>query len=413
MLGRPIAISLSPNTRAKDILLAVKLFFSPWKFFHGNGVKLLEQWFRQFFSVSHAISFSSGRAAEYAILKALDIGEGDEVLLQAYTCVVVPNAIIWTGAMPVYVDCTDLYTIDCADLESKITKKTKAILVQHTFGIPAEMGKILEIAKKYKLRVIEDCAHTIGGTYNKKRLGQFADAAFFSFGRDKAFSSVFGGMAITNIEAVGKKLRAFQRQQRNPSYAWVTQQLFHPIAFTFILPLYHFFGFGKLLLVLLQKIHTLSFPISISEKEAERKALSVKKLPNALAELALLQLKQIRAYNDKREKIAAYYMQELSGEDMLIPYKKNIPYLRFPVMTADKEKILTFMKKHNVYLGDWYSSPIDPRGVNFKKVFYQRGTCPNAERLARITINFPTYPLLNHEDLRKVIELCKRYYVTR
>src|SRR3989442_466998 len=99
-MRKPIAIALSPNTQKEDVLLAMHLLFTPWRYIHGNGTKELERWFRNFFKVSHAISFDSGRSSMYAILHCLDIGQGDEIMLQAFTCVVVPNAIIATGAKP-------------------------------------------------------------------------------------------------------------------------------------------------------------------------------------------------------------------------------------------------------------------------------------------------------------------------
>ncbi|HSX40366.1 MAG TPA: aminotransferase class I/II-fold pyridoxal phosphate-dependent enzyme, partial [Candidatus Saccharimonadales bacterium] len=229
-MGRPIAISLSPNTQTSDILLALKTLLAPWNYYKGNYATALEQWFVKNFKVASAVSFNSGRSSLFAILKALDIQKGDEILMQTFTCVAVPNAIIWAGAKPVYVDIDKTLTMDAKDLERKITAKTKAILVQHTFGIPSNMDEIRTLARKNKLIVIEDCAHTIGAVYNGKKLGTLSDVAFFSLGRDKAFSSVFGGMAITNNRTLGNKLKSIQKKKNNPNVFWVFQQLLHPVA---------------------------------------------------------------------------------------------------------------------------------------------------------------------------------------
>src|SRR3989344_8387520 len=113
---RPIAISLSPNLEKKDILLALRLIFSPHKFFSGDSIKFLVLWFRRFFNVLFAISFVSARGALYAILKAKKIGSGDEVLLAAFTCVAVPNAVLATGAIPVYVDISNDLNINLEDI---------------------------------------------------------------------------------------------------------------------------------------------------------------------------------------------------------------------------------------------------------------------------------------------------------
>lgn len=400
---RPLAISLAPNLEGKDALLALRLLFSPWTFFNGKYLKLLEQWFRQYFRVSHAITFNSGRGGLFGILKALDVSKGDEVILQAFTCVAVPNAIIALGARPVYADVDGQLTIDVKDLEEKITKKTKAIIVQHTFGIPAKLRGIKKIARKHKLFIIEDCVHAIG-------LGIVGDAAFFSFGRDKAVSSVFGGIAITNNQTFGKRLREFQRTLSYPSFFWTVQQLFHPIFFFFlILPLYNFFSLGKILLVLFQKIQLLSMPVSLGEKQGKTESILVKKLPNALACLALFQLKRIKEFNQKREIISKKYIQELGQSSFVLPYKKVIPFLRFPVLVDKRDQLLTSLKQHGVYLGKWYAEVIDPKGTNLKAVFYQRGSCPKAEFFAKKIINLPTYPTVSESDVQKVIRLLKQY----
>lgn len=404
---RPIAVSLSPNLEAKDASFALELLFSPWKFFRGDCVRLLEQWFRQCFSVSSAVAFNSGRGALFGILKALHIGVGDEVLLQAFTCVAVPNVVIATGAKPVYVDINDSLTIDVKDLEEKITKKTKAIIVQHTFGIPAKLEKIKKIAKKHKLFLVEDCAHAI-------TLGTVGDAAFFSFGRDKAVSSVFGGIAITNNQVLGKKLREFQRKLEHPSFFWIMQQLFHPVAFFFlILPLYNFFSLGKISLVIFQKLHFLSLPVSSAEKQGKNESILIKKLPNALACLALLQLKRIKEFNQKRETISKMYMEELKQPPFIVSYTKPIPFLRFPVLVDKRDQLLNFLKQRGVYLGKWYSEVIDPKGVDFNSIFYQRGSCPKAEFFAKKIINLPTYPTMTKSDVKKVIGLLKEYAQNR
>lgn len=400
---RPLAISLAPNLERKDALLSLRLLFSPWAFFNGKYVKLLEQWFRQFFGVSHAISFNSGRGALFGILKVLDIGNGDEVVLQAFTCVAVPNAIISAGAKPVYADVDEQLTIDVKDLEEKISKKTKAIIVQHTFGIPAKLEKIKKIAKKHKLFLVEDCAHTI-------TLGTVGDAAFFSFGRDKAVSSVFGGIAITNNQVLGPKLREFQRKLEYPPVFWTAQQLFHPIFFFFlILPLYNFFSLGKVFLVLLQKIHLFSLPVSSAEKQGKAESVLVKKLPNVLACLVLFQLKRIKEFNQRRKAISKMYVEEVSKSFFTVPYKKTIPFLRFPVLVDKRDQLLNFLKQHGVYLGKWYAEVIDPKGTNLKAVFYQRGACPKAEFFAKKIVNLPTYPTMTKLDVKKVIQLLKQY----
>lgn len=404
-----IAISLSPNTQKDDVLLALKLLFSPWRFFRAESIRLLEQWFRQYFDVPYAVSFNSGRSALYAILKTIGVSTNDEVIIQSFTCVAVPNSIIWTGATPVYTDVSPSLTMDKDSLKKKMTKKTKAIIIQHTFGIPADITTIIDIAKERKLFVIEDCAHAIGIDYKNRQLGLFGDASFFSFGRDKAFSSVFGGMVITKSRSFGKKLRVFQKHLREPGVVWTMRQIFHPLAFFFILPLFDFFSLGKILLVVLQKLRFLSFPVSYHEKVGESKPTFVVKLSEPLACLALQQVRKIKEFNKHRMDISTYYLNHLKNYAFDIPCKEPIPFLRFPILTEDRDQVLDFFKKNKVYLGTWYSNIIDPKGVDFAKINYERASCSKASYYASRIINLPTYPAMTMDDAKKVVDLLKAY----
>lgn len=413
---RPIAISLSPNAQGKDIRLALSKIFFPWNYFRGNHVKLLEQWFRQYFNASFAVSFVSGRGAFLAILKALDIKEKDEVIIQSFTCVVVPSVIIGIGARPIYIDIDNSLTMDVTDLERKITDRTKAIVIQHTFGISSNVETISKIAKKYKIPLIEDCAHTIGATYKNlpsskagKKLGSLGLASFFSFGRDKAFSSVFGGIALTDSDSLGKKIRVFQKKQKNPSFFWVFQQLLHPIAFYFILPVYNFFYLGKVILVFLQRLRLLSFPVESKEKQGKISQDSIRKLPSVLACLALFQLKRLNEFNKKREEISKIYIKEITNKNIDFPSKEIIPFLRFPLLINNRDEVLDKFKKKGIYLGQWYSNIIDPKGSELRKVYYQRGSCPNAELIAKKIINLPTYINLKGKDIKKIVKLLSKY----
>lgn len=403
-MKRPIAISLAPNLEGIDVLLALKLLFSPFSWFNGGHVKAFEQWFREYFEVFYAVSFASARGALIGVLKSAGIQQGDEVILQAFTCVAVPNAAIAVGGKPVYVDIDSAFTLDVEDFERKITKKTKAIIVQHTFGIAADMKKIRFIAKKHNLFVIEDCAHVIGGMYEGKKLGTLGDAAIFSFGRDKAFSSVFGGVAITNKEELGKKIRQFQKTQDYPSIFWIFQQLFHPVAFFLILPLYNFFSIGKILLLVLQKVRLLSFPVLPLEKQGKTDEQCLKKMPNPLAKLAFFQLKKIEVFNKKRKELAKIYAEILGGR-----YIDGTVYLRYPFLVEKRDSLFEALKKKGVYIGKWYSEVVDPKGTNFANIFYQKGSCLNAERLAKKVINLPTYPTMTRDDAKKTALLIKQY----
>lgn len=408
-MKRVIAIGLAPNIQKDDALESLRLLFSPWRYLHGKAIRQLEHFFEQYFSVPQAISFISARAALYAIFKNLEIGRGDEVLLQAFTCVAVPNAIIATGAKPIYVDINERLNIDISDLERKISSKTKAILVQHTFGIPADMDAITKIAKKHNLYIVEDVAHTIGGEYNGKKLGTFGVASVFSFGRDKAFSSVFGGIAISRDETFGQILRTYQKQRDYPSVGWIISQLFYPVISYIILRLYYVFSLGKALHFALRKVQFFSLPVSFSEKKGIFTPLQVQRIPNALAQLACIQVRKLEKYNMRRKEFSGMYDQFLKNLEIDTINVGSEPLLRYPLLAGDKKDMQLFFAKRGVYVGDWYNQAIDPLGVEMAKVYYKKGSCPHAEETAQHSINLPTYPTMTEADVKKVMTILKQY----
>ncbi|MBI1919255.1 aminotransferase class I/II-fold pyridoxal phosphate-dependent enzyme [Candidatus Microgenomates bacterium] len=400
-----IAISLSPNTQKKDYMTALAQLFSPWSYIHGQYVKKVEQWFQKYFNARFAISFDSGRSAQYAILSALGIGKGDEVLVQAFTCVAVPNSVLWTGAKPIYVDIEkNSYNMSPEDLVKKINKNSKAIIIQHTFGQAAKIKEICQIAKKHKLVLIEDCAHGMGASVNSQKLGTFGEVAFFSFGRDKVVSSVFGGMVVTRDKRIGERVKEFQKNLAYPSVFWIVQQLLHPIFFSIILPTYNFFNLGKVILKVSQALHLLGKPVAEMEKKGQRPKFYPRKLPNSLARLALVQLGRLESFNKKRKVIAAVYAKELS-----IKIKDQDIHVRFPLLVNRRDELLKSAKSRGILLGDWYSHVVDPKGVDLTKIGYAFGSCPMAEQSATKIINLPTYPRMSVNDVRKVVRIVKDY----
>ena len=265
---KPISISLSPNVERDDLRLAFKLIFQPWKLKKGKGIEELENQFKDYLGVKYAFSFNSGRSSLLAILKSLGVGSEKEVLLQAFTCNAAVNPIIWAGSNPVYVDCNeDDFNIDIEDLKKKITPRSRIVIVQHTFGLPANISEVLGVCRQNDLILIEDCAHSLGAKYKNKKIGTFGKAAFFSFSRDKIISSVYGGMAVTNDDNLADKLRQIQKEFKYPSFCWILQQLRHPLFIQFkVLPFYDFLRIGKIVLILSQKLHILSKAVHWKEK---------------------------------------------------------------------------------------------------------------------------------------------------
>ena len=409
LFKRPIAISLAPNMERDDGLLAFKTLFLFWKWKGGKNIKSLENWFAVRFKKYSVYSFNSGRSAMYTILKSFGIGIGDEVLVQAFTCIAAIAPILWLGAKPVFVDIDKNFNIDYKKLEQKINSKTKAVIVQHTFGFPANIEKIKKIARRHKLFFLEDCAHVLGAKYKKSYLGSFADAAFFSFGRDKILSSVFGGVALikSSLMKKNRKMQKIYRSLSFPDNFWIFQQLFHLVSFTIILPFYQTLNIGKLLLVIFQKMKLLSFPILQEEYSGKKPAIFPKKYPNALAVLLLNQMRKLSAFSAKRQLIVQIYDEKFDRFGAF--YDKNKLLLRYPFLSDRAEEICRVGKKRGFLLGRWYANIVDPKGVSLNNVGYVSGSCPAAENISKRIINLPTYPTLKKNEAEMIADFVKEY----
>jgi perosamine synthetase len=414
-MKRPIAISLSPNVQKDDIILALKLVLSPIRWFDIGETKKLEKAVAYRLGKGYkSIALNSGRSALYVLLKSLGLKYADEVAVQALTCVAVPNAVVWLNAKPVYVDVDETFNMDPVDLGRKISRKTRAVIIQHSFGTPANVDAIKKVIKGRKIVLIEDCAVSIGATYKGKEVGSLGDASFFSFGRDKVISGVFGSVLTTKSERIYKACLTERDKLSFPSPLWTIQQLIHPLAFSIILPLYNVgykkFTVGKILLFTLQKLGILSRAI-YSEEVANRKpGVFPTKLPGSLAALALNQLNKLEKFNEHRKNITMLYFNRLK-QLKTIKLPKNVPgsvWLRPTIITENANNLLQFAKTRGVLLGDWYRQIVFET-VSLAAVGYRKGDCVNAEKLVGKMVNLPTYPTLSKKQAEKVVEIIKQW----
>ncbi len=413
-----ITISLSPNTERDDILLALNLIIKPWLWklkSKKTGDGILEKEFKRYLNIKYAFAFNSGRSGLLAILDSLNLDPKDEVLIQAFTCNAVPNPILWKNLAPVYVDCDEeTLNMSAEDLEKKITSKSRAVIIQHTFGLPAEIDKIIEICRRNNLILIEDCAHSLGAEYKDSKVGTFGDAAFFSFGRDKIISSIYGGMVVTNNLKLAEKIEIFQRNCAFPSSFWIFQQLLHPIVINcLVLPLYGFFGLGKYFLLFLQKIKILSKAVQKKEKQGKRPIYFPLKMPMALEILALNQFKKLNKFLAHQKKIAGLYEKNLQDSMFILPRETvGRVYMRYSVLLKkyDTSIFLRLARKQGILLDDgWRKTSIVPMDTNQHKMGYILNSCPRAEKIAQSIINLPTHINISTRKAQKIINLLKNY----
>lgn len=180
-------------------------------------VYTFEQEFASYVGTNYAVATNSGTASLLIGLLALGIGQGDEVLVPGYTYVASISSIIHARATPVLVEIDQSLTIDVADLEAKITHKTKAILVVHMLGNPADMDSIMKIAKKYNLKIIEDACQAAGATYKGKKVGSIGDVGAFSLNRYKNIVAGDGGIIVTKDKELYERLFAIHDQGHTPN----------------------------------------------------------------------------------------------------------------------------------------------------------------------------------------------------
>jgi len=408
-----IFTSLSPNVQKDDLKLALKTLCAPASWQSGETTAELEAAFRRFLKVSSAFSFVSGRTALFAILKSLEIKAGDEVLVQAYTCVAAVAPILWCKARPIYVDCENDFNLSPEDLRKKITPRCKAVIVQHTFGQPAQLEKIISLAIKHNLFLIEDGAHSLGSFYQGRKIGTFGIASFWSFGRDKILSSTFGGMITTDDGGLAQKISVLKSSFPYPSKLWIFCQLLHPLVLWLAKKTYAFFALGKIILALAKKLKIISLAVEAGEKTGEPPSFAMHKMPNALAILALNQFKKLDQFNQHRKKIACFYQENLKKESAFtLPppnEKAQSVYLRYTILSPQAPRIIREASQKGLELGNWYNAPIAPSGVNYAKVGYAAGSCPRAESLSRQSVNLPTHIQITEKDEQRIVDFIKKY----
>ncbi len=417
MKNKRFSISLIPNLTFKDVLISLKYLLIPWFWIYcrtGSYQKQAEDLLKNKLGLKYLFLVDKGRSALHLALKALDIKKGDEVIIQAFTCVVVPNAILSRGAIPIYAD-IDPETLNpgVEQIEKKITPKTKAILVQHTFGYAPKIQAIQKLAQKHHLWLIEDCAHCLGAKQGQVYLGHFGDIVIYSFGRDKVISCVNGGAVASNHLKLGRKLSQLMLDVSKPSYIFLLRSLLHSVCFYMALPWYGTrFKIGEGFILFLQKMALLEKVYTPCERQGSDKPPLPKKLANSLAEILVHQLSLLDDFNEHRVKLAKLYYRELNdvAEIKHPPMDPRHIYFRYTIQVEDPQKLVNFVKLRGIYLGRWYKRVIVPLETDLETVKYAEGSCPCAEQVAKKVVNLPNHFHVKFKEARVLCEIIKDYY---
>lgn len=407
-LGRYVRQVCGGTTTGRDVLLAWQYLFSR-QLCEGSSISLYERAFAEYVGTRYACSFGAGRVALYAILQSLGVKDGDEVILPGYTCVVVPQAIRYCGANPVYADIsTSTYNVTLAEVERKLTSRSRVVIVQHTYGIPADILEIVDWAHSKGLQVIEDCAPALGATYNGRQVGTFGDAAFFSSEHSKVISTGRGGVAVTNSSNLAEKLRAIQSGCRVPA-KMITRKLLIEFILLGTLGNPSLMSFGYVASFLLRRL--IGVPKSTTEQEmAGHKPVNYEmRLSNAQAAIGLSQLRNLEANLAHRRTVARFYSEQLSsfGVPRYVTAVSRPTFVRYPVQVSHKDSLVHRARNLGVGLGVWFTSPIHPAGSSLEAAHYKLGSCPRAEEAVEHTVNLSTHQRTTMDDAERAVKIVR------
>lgn len=349
----------------KEIDAAALSTLESGHFILGPQVIRFEESVASYLGMSHAIGLASGTDALVLALRALDIGAGDEVIMPAYTFFATAGTVMSVGAKPVFVDIDPhSYQIDVSKIESAITSKTKAIIPVHLYGHPAEMNPILEIAREFNLKVIEDNAQGFGAEYLGRKTGSLGEIGCLSFFPTKNLGA-FGdaGMALTHDPALAERMRMLR------THGWKKKYHSEEVGYN-------------------------------SRLDAMQAAILQVKLP------------YVDKWNDKRRELAQRYTEQLAPLGMVTPIEqdwgKHVYHL-YVIRSAKRDELQSFLKQKGIASEVYY--PLPPHlSVPCRKFGYTAGDFPHAELASRETLALPLYPELTLSQQDEVIRVGKVFF---
>lgn len=360
-----INLSAQHSSLKAELLDAIGNVIDSGQFILGEEVQRFEQRFAELCGVHFAVAVNSGTDALILALRALGIGEADEVITAPNSFIASTSCIALVGAKPVFVDVRDDYNIDPNLIEDAITTKTKAILPVHLTGHPADMYPLMEIAKKHDLYIVEDCAQAILAEYGKQRVGSFGEMGCFSLHPLKTLNACGdGGIITTNDEILYEKLKIFRNlglRTRDDCVTW-----------------------------------------SINSR-----------LDTMQAALLLVKMKYLHEWTERRRANAKFYQDTLRGiAGFKVPmdkdYEKGV-YHTFVVQAERRDELKQYLDDHGVGTSIHYPVPIHLHEAA-SSLGYGLGNFPVTELQAQKILSLPIYPELSQADLDYVVTLIQTFY---
>ena len=323
----------------------------------GSEVEAFEKEFAKYTGAEYCVGLASGLDALWIAFRILDIGKGDEVIVQGNTYIASVMGITINGATPIFVEPDEYYNIDASKIEEKITDKTKAILVVHLYGQASNMKPIMELAKKYKLRVVEDCAQSHGAKFNDKMTGTFGDIGCFSFYPSKNLGA-FGdaGAIVTDNPQIAEDIRVFR-------------------------------NYG-------------------SEKRYYNRVVGTNsRLDEMQAGLLRVRLSHIKELENEKRKICTRYLNEINNPNIILPLIRDGAthiWHQFVIRTERRNELIEYLEGKGI--GTIIHYPIPPHlSEAYSYLGHKKGAFPITEQYADTVLSIPLYNGMTEDELDYVI----------
>jgi len=354
------------NFYKKEINQILEKVFKRGWFILGPEVEKFEKNFSKYLKAKYVVGVNSGTDAIFLALKALEVGQGDEVITVANTATPTISAIRATGATPVFIDIDErTFNIDSALIKKSITTRTKAILPVHLFGYPVNMEEILKIAKRYKLKIVEDACQAHGAECKNKKVGTIGDIGCFSFYPTKNLGA-FGdaGAIATNNKKIAQKIKALR-------------------------------NYGE----------TSKFNSSIEGVNS--------RLDEVQAMILNWGLKKLDFWNKRREALAKIYLNNLEGLSIGLPKISDKIFKRvwhlFVIKTKERDGLRKFLTKNGAQAMIHYPHPIFEQ-LAYKFLGYKAKDLPVTKKLSKEILSLPLYPELKEEEVLRICRIIKSFY---
>ena len=365
-------------------------------------IKIYEKNFSKLIGRGRAVTYASGRMGLYEILNYLNISKNDEVIVNAGTCSVVVNAILKVGGKPVFSD-VDIktYGSSAKSISQKISRNTKLIIAQHSFGIPCEIKKIKKISNKKKIFLLEDCALSLGSKVNKNFLGNFGEASLFSTDHTKPINTFCGGVIYSN----NKKLIKYLQTKKKKIKSFSVRKKKNILNYIFFKNNYSSTNsrLKKIYLNLSNKISIKFFNKNpYLDCDYYSKSLNGDypypcKFPSFLAFIGILEIKRWKKTKVNRKIVLNYFLDNLSSKypylKKKLPIYKNKNYDIVPLRLAwhDPRSRKILLKVSNLIdiSGIWFKKPIEATNSNLSSFYYKKKSCKISEKIGSKMINLP------------------------